>query len=468
MQYIKFLKRLCALIIVLSCIFLALAFYFQPKVSDDYQLMWQAKDAGGMINYWLSEYETWTGRVPLIVLSSMVLTDPILENIYRLLIVGELVTLVLLAWYCARGKFGLTDSAKLMQLILFGELLWLALPGRAQTVVWLNGNFAYLVPAILGLGFIAWSKRIASSVDNKTGSGFRVYVNSMAGFLIGFFAGSSQEQIVAACSMFLALQLYTNFVNKKLFSFQKCYWAGLMGFLCGIIFMVSAPGNYARMSVLEAPSLFQILGRMGLFVPGAFFELGVDGVGKSIWTGVLLLAILYIGKAGGSFERIKRFLGWLLISLASLFVMFPATNFISIRVTFFAVLFLYIAVASMFDDAVDEAQPWKPVLALLGISTLVLVEAISGLIANYSISNEMQRRIQIVNSSQGDTVLVPFISTQPSVLSYIDTPEHDRDSLVALGNHFGKTVVHDTSQGSPFPNSLNPMKSIKFAIGKTK
>jgi hypothetical protein len=140
----------------------------------------------------------------------------------------------------------------------------------------------------------------------------------------------------------------------------------------------------------------------------------------------------------------------------------PATNQISPRTTFFAVIFLYIAVATFLFK--DKVFPKRAIvsLALLVTSALVLVEATVGLIANISVASEFNHRWALINANQSKQMTVPFISTVPSNLTYIQTPEQDREFLKALSAHFGFKVEHDTSEGAPLPASLKPLKAIKF------
>jgi hypothetical protein len=153
---------------------------------------------------------------------------------------------------------------------------------------------------------------------------------------------------------------------------------------------------------------------------------------------------------------------WLCVSFATLLTLIPATNQISPRTTFFAVIFLYIAVATFLFK--DKVFPNRAIVsfALLVTSALVLVEATVGLIANMSVASEFNHRWALINANQSKQMTVPFITTVPSNLTYIQTPEQDREFLKALSAHVGFKVEHDTSEGAPLPASLKPLKAIKF------
>jgi hypothetical protein len=373
-------------------------------------------------------------------------------------------------------------------------LLWFALPARDETVAWLAGNFAYLVPAVFGLAFIAWIERALISPAGQDSARWRRKAHDVLSFLVGVSAGVSHEQIVAAGGTYLALTFFS--VKRDLPLGQRKIgprvWIAAVGFVVGAAVLVSAPGNYNRMSLIAAPSVPQMIERMALYVPGAFFEIGTGACGKYIWLGALVFTLLYFGQ-GWDMSEIhagpKRAISWWIISLVSLLAMAPATNFIAPRTAFFAVIFLYIGLAAMVrrvpSNAVDalcssgtavgsiqigNVPHFALSTAVLSIlSCLVVVEATTTLISNVSVAAEFARRDEIVEKAQlttanGDTspIRVPFIATQTAVLTYVQNPEHDRNFLVAWGRHIGRTIEHDVSDGAPLPDSFQPLKAIKF------
>jgi hypothetical protein len=442
----------------LSCIVLATLFYFQPKISDDWYLLWQYQNSSDIVSYWIVFYKSWTGKIPLILLSSILLPQPLYEMTYRLLIVLELLALIWLSWRCATERKVAGDYLQVF--ILFGVLLWLSLPVRYETISWLGGTLTYLVPGILGLLFIIFSKNKLLNVSSGFVEG--VSGKSPLYFLIGFLAGSSQEQIIVACMAYSLINLYQYFQLKTLKFISINYWILLMGFSVGALFLIAAPGNHVRLNLMDAPGLFDIAKRMTLYISSAFFEIGTGELGKPIWMGILLLFALFYDKQLDKPDNVREAKMWLCVSFATLLTLIPATNQISPRTTFFAVIFLYIAVATfLFKDKVFSNRPIVS-MALLVTSALVLVESIVGLIANISIASEFNHRWALINANQSKQMTVPFIATIPSNLTYIQTPEQDREFLKALSAHVGFKVEHDTSEGAPLPASLKPLKAIKF------
>ena len=484
-------NRLAFFLLCLGAIILAFTLTLQPKVSDDLYLLWGFQKSAGALDWIRTEYNGMTGRVWIILLTTFVSPHPLLEAVYRSLIVVEIAFLGALAWYCALGHGAWNRSRENLQAIaIFSTLLWFALPDRAETVAWLVGNYAYLVPALFGLAFIAWFER--ASVDSSGDSNApHPLAFNIVSFLLGFCAGISHEQIVATCVTYCALVMLP--MSRRYLLERETtaprIWIGAAGLIFGAAVLVSAPSNFSRMAIYAAPSLSQIFERMALFLSGAYFDMGTETVGKYIWLGALVLTLLFFNRNADKREiaaGLKRGVFWLMISIVSLLAMTPATNFISTRTAFFAIIFLYVAVAAMscrpqsiagrgdrFDGQATTEQMESrfflstAVLAVLGC--LVIVESVATLISNVSVAAEVARRDDIVkkailSSAAGDKspIRVPFIATQTAPLSYIQNPQHDREFLFNWGKAIGRTIEHDVSAGAPLPNSLNPLKAIKF------
>ncbi len=451
-------------LLVISCIVLAALFYFQPKISDDYYVIWQYQNSNSIVDLFIYYYKGWTGRITGILLSSLILTHPVFEVIYRLFIVAEVLALIGLGWYCALGKKGFNFAGGILQaFILFGMLLWLSLPARSETVSWLNGNFAYLVSGIMGLVFMAWSKYfLADGRTQSNASLTTAILKSPFYFLIGFLAGSSQEQIISACVVFTAANIYNHICLKNLKSLSVKYWILLMGFFVGVVFLIAAPGNYVRMAVIEVPGFLEVVKRMFLYVPSAFFEIGTGDMGKPIWLGIIVLIALFYDEKLHTKDNFRESRIWIYVCLATLLTLIPATNQISPRTTFFAIIFLYIAIASFLFQGNRFPKRALVSIVLFITSLLVLVEATVGLISNISVASEFNKRWALVKANHSDQLVVPFIATEPSNLTYMQTPEQDREFLRALSGHVGFKVKHDYGEDAPLPVSVKPLKAIKY------
>lgn len=451
-------------LLTIGCLVLAALFYYQPRISDDWYELWEYQDSKGIIDYWVGHYNSVNGRLPLILLSSLVFPHPAVMGIYRLFIVAEVFVLIGLAWYCALGRYGFRFNGGMFQAFLvFGMLLWLSLPVRSETVSWLSGNFVYLIPGILGLMFIAFSKHCLS--DGRTqsdASWVAAILKSPIWFSIGFLAGSSQEQIISACAVFTAANIYREIVARRFKEIPIRYWIAVMGLSLGAVVLVVAPSNVVRLGTIDSPSVLEIVERMLLFVPSAFFEIGTGNTGKSIWFGISILIVLFYKKGSVTDASVSSAGTWIVVSVATLLALLPATNYISPRTSFFAIIFLYIAVASLlFENNIIARQPLVSVILMI-IGLLVLVEATAGMISNISVAAEFNRRWSIVYANHSDRVAVPFIATYPGSLTYIQTPEHDRMFLGALSKRVGFKVDHDVDETAPLPVSFMPLKGIKY------
>jgi Family of unknown function (DUF6056) len=489
-------NRIALLVQFLGVVILGFTLALQPKISDDWYLVWNYQDSAGPFNFMVLEYTQWMGRGWGILLATFVLPNPVVEIVYRAFIVIEILLLAALAWYCALGPGAWRRSKENCQaLAIFGSLMWLALPARDETVVWLVGNSVYLVSALFALAFIAWIERtLTTSPVDYSQARWRSAALGILSFLVGFGAGVSHEQVVAVCGAYLLLSALRLKCERNL-QWRKIgsnVWITALGFVVGVAVLVCAPGNYARMAKIASPSVFEVIERMVLYVPGAFFELGTGTTGKNIWLAGLVFILLHLrvrGVLGEVLEGLKRGGFWWIISLCSLLVMAPATNFISPRTSFFAVIFLFVGFAAMTRrapsmDVNSRGEPnrakgltqmereWHFALStavLMILACLVLVEAVAGLISNAAVAAEFARRIEIVERAKRSTanadfspIRVPFITTQPAALTYIQSPEHDREFLANWGRRIGRPIVHDVTEGAPLPNSFKPLKAIKY------
>ncbi len=489
-------NRISFVLLLLSVITLGFAFALQPRISDDWYLIWNYQEGMGPLDFIKYEYLNWTGRGWMIFLSAFVLPNPVVETTYRAFIVVEILLLVALAWYCALGPGAWRRTRENYQaLSIFGCLLWLALPVRDQTVAWVSANFVYLVSALFSLAFMAWIERCLAitQAEHKDAPLLNIGLRTLS-FLVGFASGVAHEQVAVACAAYLVLTLI-RLKSKSSLGLHKIglrIWFTGMGLVVGASVLVCAPGNYVRMEKIPSPSLLEVIERMVLYIPGAFFELGTGATGKNIWLGALVLTLLNFHHGslpGGIQASLKRGGFWWIISLCSLLAMAPATNFISTRTLFFPVIFLFIGFAAMAcrapSTAVDalagsvragglvhnknESSFALNTTALMILACLVLAEAVACLVSNISVAAEFVRRIEIVEltrhssaNANSPPIRVPFIATQPAALTYIQSPEHDREFLEKWGRQIGHPILHDVSVSAPLPNSFSPLKAIKY------
>lgn len=488
-------SRIAFSMLIFGLVILSFAFALQPKISDEWYLIWNYQDSAGPFNFIVFEYTKWMGRAWGILLATVVLPNPMVEIVYRNLIVLEIVLLVFLAWYCALGPGAWSwTRVNIQTLAIFGTLLWLALPVRDETVVWLGGNFVYLVSGLCALAYMAWIRRllaVSQREDSQTRWGGVVL--GIFSFFVGFAAGVSHEQVVAACAAYFVLAILG---AKYIHPFDVIkIGSGVvitgLGLVVGAAVLVCAPGNYIRMDKIASPSWFEVIERMALYVPGAFFELGTGATGKNTWLAAIVFVLLQLSAGGVSIEmqaRLRRGGFWWLISLCSLLAMAPATNFISPRTSFFSVIFLFIGLAAMtcrahsmtFDKLgspnviaslthiENERRFAMGTVVLLILACLVVAEAVAGLIANVAVAAEFSRRMAIVEHAERLTenaddspIRVPFIATQPSTLTYIQSPAEDREFLANWGRRIGRPIEHDVGGNAPLPNSFKPLKAIK-------
>jgi len=447
-------------IILIGILLLLGALAYQPKISDDWHMLWKFQQANSAYDFVVGMYNNWTGRLWVNILPVIFLGDWKSELAYRIITIFQISLLPILVWYAARGEFAMKlTGQQLDAFLIFSILLWFALPNRAETVFWFSGNIVYLFPGVCGLMFIALVRHIVYHTSEVP----TVYYPLI--LLVGFLSGASQEQ-VSVCALvsftyFIVTRGWRNIVRLPLLICGS-------GLLLGMLVLFFAPGNSARVEKIAAPSVIEIIVRMGLYIPGAFFELGTGSIGKYILIGFLFVLTLYLPMTFDK-ARVRSLSLWMLLAITSLAVMTPATNFISVRTTFLSVVFLFAGLAAIIETrSLDIAQANYRRIILIVLSTLFVAENLNGLITNISLRAEFDHRWSIIGQKSNGTcdhaIHVPHIATQPSSLSYIQTPGHDREFLSALSRRLGCEVKHSSSTSDPLPNSFKPMKAIKFYL----
>ena len=456
-------------LVTTSAAFVALAVWAQPRMADDWYLAWYLFDYGSLPNFVVEMYLRWGGRVVPFALAGLALSSELGTQIFKLLTIPCFFLLSVCAYYLAHGAIPRFDRNQEGGFLVATAVLWLGVPVANETIIQTTGAAAYLWPATLGLGMLCLLRRLRDqahpgrTMPNNTAANFGMCLGM---FVAGVVVGMCNEQLVAGMSVVILGWVWMLRREGRLPYLATHAWWATAGLILGALILVAAPGNYSRLGVQPGSSgILSTMIRFGMYLGGAYFGLGTGDAGRSLWLGMMVLAL------GGTLtltgDRGREAGIWLAGSFATLMPMLPLVNYASPRTTFLAVTFLFIAVTSIFPPKPRTKTPQGIVhrLVPLVLCLLVLIDGFAGWAANRALAGEMAARMNIIRQQSAagmKEAVLPYLATVPSRLTFILNPEHDLAFVESLaGRHGLAQARHDDSVNAPRPQTLNPLKALK-------
>jgi len=449
-------------LVLIACVLAMMAVWAQPKLADDWYLTWRLIDSGTLTAYLREMYLGWGGRLLTFGLGGMALTSDAATAVFKLLTVPCFIVLCACVYYLATAERPRFNAA----FVLPSIVLWLGVPVAGETVVQVTGAAAYLWPVTLGLVLLCLFRhaRDAALADRAMPNNALADAGWLAA---GVVAGNANEQLVPALAVVLAGWGWMLWRAGRLHRLSRRAWFGIAGLTAGVLILVFAPGNFARLGAQDGggSGLVSMLSRYLLYLGGAYFGLGTGDAGRTLWFGIALIALS--GSLTLRGVRGKDAALWLLASLATLAPMLPLVNFASPRTTFLAVVLLLIAALTAFprrDPAAGTEKTTQGWL-MLALAAVLVIDCFVGWTANRSLGVEMAARVQRTEAAAAAAqkeIRLPYLATMPSRLTFILNPEHDAVFVGNLARHYGmEQAAHDESAGAPKPNSLNSLKALK-------
>ena len=443
-----------------------LAIWAQPRVADDWYLAWHLVDSGSFWNFEVEMYQGWGGRVLPFMMAGLVLSSETATFAFKLLTVPCFFLLSACAYYLATGvalRFGRGEWGNFL---LMTAVLWLGVPVASDTIIQTTGACAYLWPAAAGFVLLCLFRkaRDRAHLGQVESGGWHIRI----GWLVaGIVVGTGNEQLFAGMAVVLVGWGWMLWQNGRLRYLPREAWWGLAGLIVGTLIMIAAPGNYIRLGAAEngGGGLFSMLVRFAMYLGGAYFGLGTGDVGRTLWMGIAVIALS--GTLTLAEGRSREAGIWMAGSLATLAPMFPLVNFASPRTTFLAVIFLVIAAMIVFPRKTGTDTPTPAVSWLVAfiMATLVLFDGFVGWAANRSLSVEMAARKNIIQAAAADgrkEVVLPYLATIPSRLTFMVPPQYDAKFITVLASRNGlANARYDESVSAPKPQTLNSLKSLK-------
>lgn len=419
-------RRICfILVILISFILIYILNILHPLFGDDwvYSMLPDAhtKVVGvkDILETQYKHYFTWGGRsvVHIIAQSLLLIGEHSADFINSL----AYVTLTLVI-YCIANQ---NNTTRPSLLIAINMMIWFFQPAFGSTILWITGSANYLWGTLIILLFILpYIRSFYKTVDSSK----RQVTKTIFMFFFGVIAGWTNENMAVALICVLVIFIVYYRVNPSFYKIPNWAISGLIGATTGAIFMIAAPGNYARMTMIEggvhqssiAIYISQFCASIASFY---YYALSATFILFS-----LFVIYKYYKKESSYkpvFLAIVFFLGAIIATLAmSASPIFPG------RASFGLNTFIFIAIAILFANFDFRKGLVK------GLTYTVLIYALLVFVADYKRSidvlKEMKQhykeRLQIIENGkkngQQDFILDDRLELENKTLHYYElTPD---------------------------------------------
>lgn len=390
-----------------------------PLHADDFSGLVATRGQSFLTNV-TSGYTDWFGRLSPMVLGQIALRYPLLWGIVNGV---AMVALVVLTFAVAMGRWPRKARRDLQLLAVVLAAYWFALPAIGETVFWRSGAPVYLWPTWLLLLFVFPYRRWMSSALRGPGRGPVLRVAAALGwFALGFVVGCSQEQVVVALIVLLAV-FAARVWRRGLRAAPAALVAGVVGAALGAAVLVLAPGNENRLAETGALSLTMLERASGFAAYLASIIL--CWLPPLIpWLLCLLVAAVPLGKTGPKQASApdgasRAWLVWGLVSVATLapFVLTPGLN--AERTSMFLAVFLTISVLSLSGDTVRSALDLLPPATTSAIIAVLMLFVLASITVTARgqmlLDGVLQQREQSIAAQKArgvEDVVVPPISIE--------------------------------------------------------
>ena len=268
-------RLLIAFCVCLMIFFLILNIY-TPLTADDYSYSNGIDSISDIFISQYNHYFNWGGRsVALFLTQFWLLAGKIYFNFANTIIYCFFIILV---------QFHITGKLKINPVIFIflNIFFWYSVPVWGQNFLWLTGSCVYLWTTVIILFFLLPYRKKIDNTNYKIG-----IIPSILFLFTGILSGWSNENSGAAV-LFFFLALFTlKIVNKRSFSLFEI--TGFIGFLIGYIMLTAAPGNYARLDVIN-----QLYDKNDKFSVSFFIERFLF-ITRMIWDNLYLIIIFIPG-----------------------------------------------------------------------------------------------------------------------------------------------------------------------------
>ncbi len=447
---------------IISLLIGVIAIYLMPLIGDDLSNKFNVLSYNNnIIEYFKFNFYHHTGRITQIILLFLFFNYNSFLIISKILILPLFFILTYLMWFVASNKFIKFHDKDFWKYLIFSLLLWLSLPSISQTVVWTSGSTTYFYPSLISLIYLSLFKfyvNISSSINFY----YKILITLLI-FIFGFFSGSSQIQIGISVLVILIYWIFNEYKKLNKLDFFALLIASL-GFFLGFILLLSAPGNYERISNEDELSILSRISIFIFYVLSAPFKLGVEDKGTNLFLSTLLLFILFRSGIDLKKNNIIKSAPFLLSALASLFIFIFVPFSTAPRTLFFFNIFIFLFLLKLFISKKEiKVINFFKYFIFTGVISIFFIDTLTGFLANKSYNNEYLQRIEKIEiaKSNNDIAEIEYYSTIPSRMTYIQNPIHDL-AYVKYYSKIYKTNVILKNNTNKLPFSKNTLKDFKY------
>ena len=250
-------KRKAYFLLVLALSFVSIFVFniLTPFMSDDYSYGAQVSQAGSITALFAQEYNqymTWTGRSVVHIILRLFLSQPVM--VFKILNSAVFVLLTMLIYWNVRSDD--REKYSSLRLILITLLVWLTGAAFPQTVLWEVGACNYLWGTTIILGFTTLYRYGIRRVSHGDLAGTAVgillaVIAAVLGILAGWCNENTSGGGILLTIFMLLFWAYENKGEPRSRFLRPWMITGFLGQIIGFLFMVLAPGNISRSSMVS-------------------------------------------------------------------------------------------------------------------------------------------------------------------------------------------------------------------------
>lgn len=433
---------------ILTIIFFTMLFYIlnsmTPLLADDYGWGYirgsdhqPIKNLKDILVSVYDYYFTWGGRIGGNLLSEIfTLTGKPIFNIFNTFI--YILNTLLIYYICNQSK-----KIKISLYIAIHLLIWFFTPDYGQVMFWLSGscNYLWLITPVLIMILIFRKYSINQNIIKDN------IINILVIFILGIFAGWSNEN--AGAGMLVVLTLYLTYYYFNNIQMPKYILSGYIGSLIGYSLLIIAPGNFARevaeQSIVHTSLIFR------LFMITYFFVMFLLGMF------IILSIVFWIGKRYFNLKKdnsIYQSLIFIVASIGSAYSMIASPTSPE-RTWFCIVVYMAIAIGVIYDkfDFTDGTIKEETIFMIRRLTASVttlsmcifLVMYLDTSLATFEILSQTKERENYILSERAKgnmDIMTPEIYHKYPLLSEHDGL-HGLSDITTDPNHFVNRAVCD-------------------------